>query len=57
MCAENAVAERDAAGNKKLSKVKATGRIDGMVSLAMAVGAMNTQPFEQKKPLLMFLAG
>lgn len=57
MCAENAVAERDAAGNKKLSKVKATGRIDGMVSLAMSVGAMNTQPFEQKKPLVMFLAG
>jgi phage terminase large subunit-like protein len=53
MCAENAVAERDAAGNKKLSKVKATGRIDGMVSLAMSVGAMNTQPFEVHKPLIM----
>lgn len=57
MCAENAVAERDAAGNKKLSKVKATGRIDGMVSLAMSVGAMNTQPYEQKKPLQMFMLG
>lgn len=57
MCAENAVAERDAAGNKKLSKVKATGRIDGMVSLAMSVGAMNTQPFEVKKPLFMMMLG
>ena len=57
MCAENAVATRDPAGNKKLDKSKATGRLDGMVALAMAVGAMNTQPFEQKKPLQMFMLG
>jgi phage terminase large subunit-like protein len=53
MCAENAVATRDPAGNKKLDKSKATGRIDGMVALAMAIGAMNTQPFENKKPIIM----
>lgn len=39
MCANNAVATRDPAGNKKLDKSKATGRIDGMVALAMAMGA------------------
>lgn len=38
-CAANAVATRDAAGNRKLDKGKATGRIDGMVALAMAIGA------------------
>lgn len=38
MCAINAVAVQDPAGNRKLEKRKATGRIDGMVALAMAVG-------------------
>ena len=37
-CAANSRVERDHAGNRKLSKAKATGRIDGMVALAMAVG-------------------
>lgn len=36
-CAANAVAVRDAAGNRKLDKSKASGRIDGMVALAMAI--------------------
>lgn len=38
MCAANAVALPDPAGNRKLDKSKATGRIDGMVALTMAVG-------------------
>lgn len=38
MCAANAVAIPDAAGNRKLDKSKATGRIDGMQALAMASG-------------------
>jgi phage terminase large subunit-like protein len=38
MCAANAVAVPDPAGNRKLDKVKATGRIDGMVALVMAEG-------------------
>ncbi len=37
-CASNAIATRDPAGNRKLDKAKATGRIDGMVALAMAIG-------------------
>jgi phage terminase large subunit-like protein len=38
MCCHNAVVERDAAGNRKLSKKRATGRIDGMIALLMAFG-------------------
>ena len=30
MCAANAIAERDPAGNRKLNKAKSTGRIDGL---------------------------
>lgn len=40
MCAKNAVTVSDPAGNRKFTKQKATGRIDGMVSMAMAVGVM-----------------
>lgn len=45
MCAANAVISKDAAGNRKLDKAKATGRIDGLVALAMAFGAAgNVEP-------------
>lgn len=40
MCAGNAVVETDAAGSRKFAKNRSTGRIDGMVSLAMAVAAL-----------------
>lgn len=40
MCAANAVIATDPAGNRKFAKDKASGRIDGMVALAMAVGVM-----------------
>ncbi len=39
MCMSNSRVERDAAGNRKLNKAKATGRIDGAVALVMAAGA------------------
>ncbi|MBD2785511.1 terminase large subunit [Xenorhabdus sp. DI] len=39
MCAANAVTDKDAASNRKLAKNKSTGRMDGMVAFAMAVGA------------------
>lgn len=48
MCARNAVVKRDEAGNRKLDKAKSTGRIDGMVALAMAMGLAMTQ--EQEAP-------
>lgn len=46
MCAANAALETDAAENRKFTKRKSTGRIDGMVALAMAVGCarIGTKP-------------
>lgn len=38
MCAANAVVTTDPAGNRKLNKAKAAGRIDGAVALTMAFG-------------------
>lgn len=38
MCAANAVVEGHDSSNRKLSKKRSSGRIDGMVALAMAVG-------------------
>jgi phage terminase large subunit-like protein len=38
MAASNAKVERDAAGNRKLSKLKSQGRIDPLVALTMALG-------------------
>ncbi|MCJ2044738.1 terminase large subunit [Methylobacterium sp. J-078] len=40
-CAGNAKTTADPAGNRKLDKKKSTGRIDGIQSLAMALGAAN----------------
>jgi len=42
MCAANAALEMDAAENRKFTKKKSTGRIDGLVALAMAVGVAAT---------------
>ena len=47
MCAANAVVVSDPAENRKFVKAKASGRIDGMVALAMAVGVMPNQPDTQ----------
>lgn len=41
MCAANTVATADPAGNRKLDKQRSRGRIDGLVALAMALGAAN----------------
>jgi phage terminase large subunit-like protein len=43
MCSNNATTVSDPAGNRKFVKAKNTGRIDGMVALAMAVGVMPHQ--------------
>lgn len=53
MCAANSVVIKDAAGNRKLDKAKSTGRIDGMVALVMAMGAMGSE-LEGKKEYEMF---
>lgn len=43
MCAQNAVVQTDPAGNRKLTKQKSRGRIDGMVALAMARAVATTE--------------
>jgi phage terminase large subunit-like protein len=48
MCAANATVVKDPAENRKFIKGKATGRIDGMVALAMAVGVMPSAATEEK---------
>lgn len=55
MCAANATIVKDPAENRKFSKSKTTGRIDGMVALAMAVGVCNEQLEEEVVPQLIIL--
>ena len=44
-CAANAVVVTDPAGNRKVAKEKATGRVDGIVAAIMAAGrAMVSAP-------------
>lgn len=43
MCAANAAISSDPAGNRKLDKLKTSGRIDGIVALAMAKGIAEKQ--------------
>jgi phage terminase large subunit-like protein len=54
MCAANAVVRMDEAGNRKLDKHKASGRIDGMVALAMAVGCFAKEEVEPPPSYEMF---
>lgn len=46
MCAANAVIEKDPANNRKFTKHKSTGRIDGMVALTMALGGADMETDE-----------
>jgi phage terminase large subunit-like protein len=56
MCAANAVATQDAAGNRKLDKARTSGRIDGMVALAMAIGSASAQAEAMvSEPMIHFL--
>lgn len=54
MCAGNARVETDAAGSRKFTKSKSTGRIDGMVALAMAVAALYNHKIEEDKKYNLF---
>lgn len=53
MCAANAVITKDPAGGRKLDKAKAAGRIDGLVSLAMALNVAARHEPEQLPACLM----
>jgi len=47
MCAANARVQTDPAGNRKFTKAKSSGRIDGMVAEAMAIGVMPENPEDE----------
>lgn len=56
MCMANAVIARDPAGNRKLTKAKSHGRIDGAVSLVMAMAVAAThKEAVKRKPKLFFI--
>ncbi len=57
MCAANAVVTKDPAGNRKLDKSKATGRIDGIVALAMAIRGGAQAPTVAAPKFQMFFVG
>jgi phage terminase large subunit-like protein len=44
MCCANSVVEGSDASNRKLSKKRSSGRIDGMVALVMAIGVAPLSP-------------
>lgn len=53
-CMSNAVVSRDAAGNRKLDKSRAFGRIDVAVAAAMAISAarLRVQPFKDVRAMI-----
>jgi phage terminase large subunit-like protein len=57
MCAANAVVTADPAGNRKLDKKKARGRIDGMIALLMARAVAATEDLTPSPDYQVFLLG
>lgn len=55
MCAANATVQTDPAGNRRLSKMKSHGRIDGMVALAMAMSVAGTYEVAAPAPTYQML--
>lgn len=56
MCAANAVVTTNPAGDRKLDKAKANGRIDGMIALAMARSVAGTiQPKREATYQMLFV--
>lgn len=54
MCNHNATVLTDPAENRKFVKKRETGRIDGLVALAMAIGVMPTAPEAPKEYQVFF---
>jgi phage terminase large subunit-like protein len=57
MCMANAVVQMDPAGNRKLTKAKSHGRIDGAVALAMAMAIAATHKDVPPPEYQMFFVG
>lgn len=49
MCMANAVVQKDPAGNRKLTKLKSPGRIDGALALTMAIGVVPSEATTKKR--------
>jgi phage terminase large subunit-like protein len=58
-CAANAQIDSDGQGNRAFDKKRSRGRIDGVVTLAMAAGAATAPVQEVRKPefQMLFLGG
>jgi phage terminase large subunit-like protein len=54
-CAANAVTASDPAGNRKVTKEKATGRVDGIVAAIMAAGASISATEQLPEPEIIIL--
>ncbi len=54
-CAANAIVVTDPAGNRKVAKEKATGRVDGIVAAIMATGCSITQQKDEAQPQIIIL--
>lgn len=54
-CAANAVVMTDPAGNRKVAKEKATGRVDGIVAAIMATGTTISATQQQPEPEIILL--
>jgi phage terminase large subunit-like protein len=50
MCAANAVTDTDPAGNRKLNKARAMGRIDLVVAAVMAYASAAAEPDDNTMP-------
>jgi phage terminase large subunit-like protein len=57
MCAANAVVDMDPAGNRKLNRKKARGRIDGMVALLMARAVAATEDLKPEPQYQVLILG
>ncbi|ACL59157.1 Terminase [Methylobacterium nodulans ORS 2060] len=56
-CAANAQVDCDGQGNRAFDKARSRGRIDGLVTLAMATGAALFHPTERPREYQMFVLG
>jgi phage terminase large subunit-like protein len=54
-CAANAIVMSDPAGNRKVAKERATGRVDGIVAAIMATGVCASNPEQQAMPEIIIL--
>jgi phage terminase large subunit-like protein len=57
MCASNAITYADPMNNRMFDKKRSRGRIDGMVSIAQAVGAAHNEFKAKKRQFQMLIVG